>query len=40
MHTKKDYIWNPTTCNCGNGEYLVNTTDDSVFMCDEIVHAA
>ena len=31
---EKDYIWNPTTCNCKNGKYLANIIDNSVIMCD------
>ena len=34
---EKDYIWNPTACNCENGKYLASIiTDDLVIMCDEI----
>ena len=33
---KKDYIWNPVTCNWENGKYLVGIMDDSPIMCDEI----
>ena len=22
MHVKKDYVWNPSTCNCENKKYL------------------
>ena len=34
---EKDYVWNPVTCNCENGNYLASTMDDSVIMCDEII---
>ena len=34
---EKDYIWNPSSCSCGNGKYLANIIDDSVIMCDEIL---
>ena len=35
---KEDYIWNPATCSCENGKYLVSITDDdSVITCDEII---
>ena len=37
---ERKIIWNPTTCNCGNVEYLTSTIDDSVIMCDEIGNAA
>ena len=30
---KKDYIWNPTTCSCKNGNYLPSIIDDSVILC-------
>ena len=31
---EKDYISNPATCCCENGEYLAN---NSAIMCDEII---
>ena len=31
----KDYIWNPSTCNCKNGKYLARITGDSTIMSDE-----
>ena len=34
---KKDYIWNPATCSCENGQYLARIIDDSVITCDEII---
>ena len=34
---KKDYAWNPATCNCGNCKYLASIINDSVIMCDEIL---
>ena len=34
---EKEYIWNPSTCICKNGKYLVSIMDDSVITCDEIV---
>ena len=34
---KKDYIWNPATCSCGNGKYLANFIDDSVITDVEII---
>ena len=33
----KDYIWNPRTCTCENGKYLVNIIGDSVITCDKII---
>ena len=34
----KDYIWNPVTCSCENGKYLVSIIDDNLVMnCDEII---
>ena len=37
-HTcEKNYIWNPVTCSCENGKYLVSIIDASVIMCDEII---
>ena len=34
---EKDYVWNPATCNSGNGKYLASIMDDSVITCDEII---
>ena len=34
---KKDYIWNPRTCTCGNGKCLESIIDDSVIIWDEII---
>ena len=36
---EKDYVWNPTTCNCGNGKYLASTINDSAIICDEVIDA-
>ena len=33
---KKNYIWNPSTCNCVNGKYLASVIDDSITTYDEI----
>ena len=30
MYIKRDYIWNPSTCNCKNGKYLASIINDSV----------
>ena len=32
--SRKDYVWNPATCNCENGKYLASVMDDSVITCD------
>ena len=37
---EKDYIWNPATCSCENGNYLANIVNDLVTTCDEIIDAA
>ena len=34
---RKDYIWNPATCPCENGNYLGSIIDDSLITCDEII---
>ena len=34
---EKDYIWNPVTCSCENGQYLANIIDDSVISRNEII---
>ena len=35
----KDYVWNPSTCSCGNGKYLASIMDDSAIMCDHVIEA-
>ena len=37
---EKDYVWNPATCSCENGERLASAIDDSVITCDDIINAA
>ena len=37
---EKDYVWNPATCSCKNGERLASAIDDSVITCDDIINAA
>ena len=34
---EKDYLWNPSTCNCENLKYLANIMDDSTITSDEII---
>ena len=34
---EKDYLWNPSTCNCENGKYLENIMDNSTITSDEII---
>ena len=34
---KKDYIWNPATCNYEKGKYLASIIDDSLIACNEII---
>ena len=34
---KNGCIWNPATCSCKNGKYLVSIIEDSVITCDEII---
>ena len=36
---EKDYVWNPTTCNCENGQYLGSIMDDLAITCDEIIES-
>ena len=36
---EKDYIWNPATCTCENGEYLASIIDDSAIKCDYITES-
>ena len=35
---ERDYIQNPSTCICKNGEYLASFIDDSVITYDEIAN--
>ena len=37
VYVKKDYVWNPATCNCENGKYLASIMYDSAIMCDKII---
>ena len=30
---EKDYVWDPVTCNCENGQYLASIMDDSAITC-------
>ena len=34
---EKDYIQNPSTCSCKNGEYLASIMNDSAIMCNEVI---
>ena len=36
---EKDYVWNPTICNCENEKYLASTMDDSTIICDEVTES-
>ena len=33
---EKDYVWNPSTCNCENGKYLASIMDE--IICDETIY--
>ena len=35
MYVKKNYAWNPATCNCENGKCLASAMDKVIF--DEII---
>ena len=39
MFVKKNYVWNPATCNCQNGKYLASIMNNSAIMCDEVTDA-
>ena len=30
------YVWNPSICNCQNGNYLTSIMDDWAIICDEV----
>ena len=34
---KKDYVWNPATCNSENEEYLASIMDYSAIIFDEVI---
>ena len=36
---EKDYVWDPATCICKNGKYLVSIMDDSVIICDKVIES-
>ena len=35
---QKNYIWNPGSCSCENGENLGSIIDDSVVRCNEMMN--
>ena len=37
--SEKEYVWNPSTCNCENGKYLASIMDDSAIIIDEVMDA-
>ena len=39
IYVKKDYVWNPATCNCENGKHLGSIMDDSTIICDEVIES-
>ena len=36
LHMGKDYLQNPTTCNCENRKYLASIVNGSMITCDEV----
>ena len=36
---EKDYIWNPSTCDCENRKYLASVMDDSAITSDESIES-
>ena len=34
IYVKKDYVWNPVTYSCENGNILASIMDDSANICD------
>ena len=36
---EKDYVCDPSTCNCKNGKYIPSIVDYSAIMCDEIIES-
>ena len=36
---EKDYVWNPSTCNCENVKYLASIVDDLAIICDEVIES-
>ena len=35
----KNIMFDPATCNCGNGKYLANIMDDSAIICYEVIES-
>ena len=38
MRVQNIYIWNPALLSGKNGKYLASVIDDSVIICDKIIH--
>ena len=36
---EKDYVWNPSACNCENRKYLASVMDDSVITRDKVIQS-
>ena len=36
---EKDYVWNPSACNCENRKYLASVMDDSVITRDKVIES-
>ena len=36
---EKDYLWNPSTCNCVNRKYIASIIDHSAIMYDEVIES-
>ena len=34
---EKDYVWNFSSCNCGNEKYLASIIDNSAITCVQII---
>ena len=39
IYVKKDYVWNPVSCNYENRKYLARIMDDLVITCDEVIES-
>ena len=35
----KDFVWNPSACNCENEKYLASIMNDSAIICDEVIES-
>ena len=37
MSAKEGYTWNPATCSCKNGKYVISIIDDLMITCVAVI---